>query len=55
VKTYAVVYSPEARVHFAELYRYIAGAAPFIYVIRANGRGDILFMGRVENPAEDGG
>jgi len=28
---------------------------PFIYVVRANGSGDILFMGRVENPAEDGG
>jgi len=28
---------------------------PFIYVIRANGSGDILFMGRVENPAEGGG
>lgn len=25
---------------------------PFIYVIRANGSGDILFMGRVENPAQ---
>jgi serpin B len=28
---------------------------PFIYVIRANGSGDILFMGRVENPSEGGG
>jgi serpin B len=28
---------------------------PFIYVIRANGSGDILFMGRVDNPAQDGG
>lgn len=27
---------------------------PFIYVIRANGSGDILFMGRVENPAAVG-
>jgi serpin B len=25
---------------------------PFIYLIRANGSGDILFMGRVENPAQ---
>jgi len=24
---------------------------PFIYIIRANGSGDILFMGRVDNPA----
>lgn len=28
---------------------------PFIYVIRANASGDILFMGRVENPAQGGG
>jgi serpin B len=28
---------------------------PFIYVIRANVSGDILFMGRVENPAQGGG
>jgi toxin ParE1/3/4 len=27
VKTYAVVFSPEALVQLAELYRYIAGAA----------------------------
>lgn len=27
---------------------------PFIYVIRANRSGDILFMGRVENPAQHG-
>ena len=28
---------------------------PFIYVIRANASGDILFMGRVENPSQGGG